>query len=74
MRINLEATYAEKEAVKALGARWDSVRKNLYITDVEDLTPFLRWIPNSGKCIATATDGDTRKPTTSQKGAIKQQN
>jgi hypothetical protein len=46
MRINLVTPFAEKDAAKALGARWDSMKKLWYIVDVADLTPFLRWIPN----------------------------
>ena len=46
MRINLVTPFAEKDAVKALGARWDSTQRLWYILNVADLTPFLRWIPN----------------------------
>lgn len=46
MRINLVTPFAEKDAAKALGARWDAARKLWYINDVADLTPFLRWIPD----------------------------
>lgn len=46
MRINLVTPFAEKDAVKALGARWDPARKVWYVTDVTDLTPFARWIPD----------------------------
>jgi hypothetical protein len=46
MRINLVTPFAEKDAVKALGARWDPAKKLWYITDVADLTPFMRWIPD----------------------------
>jgi hypothetical protein len=46
MRINLVTPFAEKDAVKALGARWDAAKKLWYITDVADLTPFMRWIPD----------------------------
>lgn len=46
MRINLVTPFAEKDAAKALGARWDGAKKLWYITDVADLTPFMRWIPN----------------------------
>ena len=46
MRINLVTPFAEKDAVKALGARWDAAKKCWYIVDVADLTPFSRWIPN----------------------------
>ncbi len=48
MRINLVTPFAEKDAVKALGARWDAAKKVWYITDVADLTPFMRWIPDMG--------------------------
>lgn len=48
MRINLVTPFAEKDAVKALGARWDASKKLWYIVDVTDLTPFLRWIPDMG--------------------------
>jgi hypothetical protein len=53
MRINLITPFAEKDAVKALGARWDATKKLWYITNVADLTPFLRWIPD----LAAATQG-----------------
>ena len=44
MRINLKCKYAEKDWVKALGARWDPARKTWYIENVDDLTPFKKWI------------------------------
>ena len=46
MRINLVTPFAEKDAVKALGGRWDAAKKCWYIVDVADLSPFMRWIPN----------------------------
>ncbi len=46
MRINLVTPFAEKDAAKALGARWDAAKKCWYIVDVDDLTPFMRWIAN----------------------------
>ena len=53
MRIDLVAPYADKDAVKALGARWDGAKKVWYIVNVTDLTPFARWLPidrsNQGK-------------------------
>jgi hypothetical protein len=51
MRINLVTPFAEKGAVKALGARWDAAKKVWYITDVADLTPFMRWIPDMEKAM-----------------------
>ncbi|MEO7937512.1 MAG: DUF5710 domain-containing protein [Burkholderiaceae bacterium] len=52
MRINLVTPFAEKDAVKALGARWDPAKKVWYIIDVADVTPFARWIPD----LQSATD------------------
>ena len=60
MRINLKTPFAEKDAARALGARWDAARKIWYITDVADLTPFMRWIPDllaAGENAATPTTG-----------------
>nr|WP_315491871.1 DUF5710 domain-containing protein [uncultured Rhodoferax sp.] len=57
MRINLVTPFAEKDAVKALGARWDATKKLWYIVDVVDLTPFLRWIPDLGAATVEATQG-----------------
>ena len=72
MRINLVTPFAEKEAVKALGARWDAVKKIWYIADIADVTPFLRWIPN----LATATEDSanevTRPTKSTQKAQINQ--
>lgn len=55
MRINLVTPFAEKDAAKSLGARWDSAQKTWYITNVADLTPFLRWIADADTATATAT-------------------
>lgn len=60
MRINLVTPFAEKEAAKALGARWDATQKVWYITDVEDLTPFMRWIPNTESDRESSATGATQ--------------
>lgn len=63
MRINLVTPFAEKDAVKALGARWDPAKKLWYIVDPADLTPFLRWIPNMEAATGGSdTDSRTIKP------------
>ena len=54
MRINLVTPFAEKDQVKALGARWDPTRKCWYIQDVQDLSPFARWLPDAGAQAAPA--------------------
>ena len=48
-----------------LGARWDPAKKVWYITDVADLTPFLRWIPDLEK----ATESTTAAPAQQSAGA-----
>ena len=53
MRTNLVTPFAEKDAVKALGARWDAANKVWYVTDVADLTPFKRWLPGAGSAAGT---------------------
>lgn len=58
MRTNLITPFAEKDAVKALGARWDADKKTWYITDVADLAPFARWIPD----LAAATKPTVEVP------------
>ncbi len=60
MRINLVTPFAEKDAVKALGARWDPAKKLWYIKDVGDITPFHRWIPDMAA--STENSADQRTP------------
>ena len=67
MRINLVTPFAEKDAAKALGARWDSAKKVWYIVDVEDLTPFLRWIPK----LDAAPDTGAAAPTNPKTSVVK---
>lgn len=62
MRINLVTPFAEKDAVKALGARWDGANKVWYITDVADLTPYMRWIPNLEAAIDESGGSADQKP------------
>lgn len=45
MRVDLEVPFAEKDAARRLGARWDAARRVWYLTDAENLAPFLRWMP-----------------------------
>lgn len=49
MRIYLLTPFAEKDAVKALGARWDPGRRAWYVQDPPDLNPFLKWLPVSSE-------------------------
>lgn len=44
-RIDIAVSYAEKEQVKALGARWDAARKTWFVPDGLSLEPFAAWLP-----------------------------
>ena len=39
----LNVPYAEKDAAKALGARWDPSRKQWYVPADKDTAPFSKW-------------------------------
>jgi hypothetical protein len=71
MRIDLKVPFAEKDAAKALGARWDAAKKLWYVQDVADLTAFLRWIPDSA-VTEGAIAGPTRQSTKGGNAAIDQ--
>ena len=45
MRIDLRVPFAEKDAVKALGGRWDGAKRVWYVVNAADLAPFSRWLP-----------------------------
>jgi len=72
MRINLVTPFAEKDAAKALGARWDATKKVWYVKDVADLTAFMRWIPDLQAATENPAAG-TAQPTTNPLGARAQQ-
>jgi hypothetical protein len=69
MRINLVTPFAEKDAAKALGARWDSAKKTWYVQDVADLTPFQRWIPAHADIPATGSASVAQQPARVATGA-----
>ena len=43
----LNVPFAQKDAAKALGARWDAARKKWYISPVMDVTLFAKCQPQS---------------------------
>jgi hypothetical protein len=68
MRTNLTVPFAEKDAAKSLGARWDPALRVWYISNVPDLAPFARWIhANEGTNASTraaATPVSSTRPAT----------
>lgn len=57
MRINLQCPFSEKDKAKALGAKWDAEKRCWYIVDVEDLTPFMRWIARKSESSSFCQEG-----------------
>jgi hypothetical protein len=47
MRHDLKVPFADKDAAKKLGARWDAARKIWYVVDNADIAPFAKWSPTS---------------------------
>ena len=45
MRHDLKVPFADKDAAKKLGARWDAARKIWYVADNIDIAPFAKWLP-----------------------------
>ena len=45
-RTYLNVPFAEKDAAKALGARWDPANKKWYIAADKDPAPFAKWQTN----------------------------
>lgn len=44
MIVWLNVPFAEKDQAKALGARWNPVKKKWYVKDATDLSPFSAWV------------------------------
>lgn len=43
----LNVAFTEKDAVKALGAKWDATKRFWYVPDGLDLAPFRTWLPDT---------------------------
>jgi len=41
----LTVAYKDKDAAKALGARWDGVQRQWFVPEGRDLAPFVSWLP-----------------------------
>ena len=56
----LNVPFAQKDAAKALGARWDAANKKWYVPADKDITLFAQWQPQSGTPESPSTT--TSKP------------
>ena len=59
-KLYLNCPFSQKDEAKALGARWDQVRKRWYVPEQSDLTKFQRWLPQ----VATSVLNQTLPPKT----------
>ena len=44
MKVFLKVPFAEKDEAKKLGGRWDPTKKLWFVENVENLSPFSRWL------------------------------
>lgn len=51
----LNTSYADREKVKALGARWNPDQRKWYVPAGIELAPFSAWLPTGGQLTAHAT-------------------
>ena len=61
----LTVPYAEKDAAKALGARWNPTRRRWYVADGVATEPFAKWIDAASASASTSTSasaGGAAKP------------
>jgi hypothetical protein len=56
----LNVPFAQKDAAKALGARWDAANKKWYVPDNKDITLFAQWQSQFGTFESPSTT--TSKP------------
>ena len=61
----LTVLYAEKDAVKALGGKWDPAKKKWYVPAKMDITPFETWQPESGALESSSAASKVGSQTTS---------
>ncbi|MEC5386646.1 DUF5710 domain-containing protein [Uliginosibacterium sp. H3] len=62
MRFNLKVPFAEKDAAKALGARWDAASKLWYVEGKADMAPFAKWSPTPRDGAAPSSAAPSRAP------------
>lgn len=63
----LTVSFKEKDAVKALGARWDAAARRWYVPDGHDLAPFGEWLsasaqPSPSRVVAVASPASQLQP------------
>ena len=58
----LTTRYADREAVKALGARWDAEARRWFVPPGRDLSPFAEWLPAAAEGVPPSTVREVAAP------------
>jgi hypothetical protein len=66
MRVNLQCPYDDKDAAKALGAKWDGVNRTWYIVDPGSLEPYAKWLPKGAGVFTLGHSVKAKKRSTSK--------
>ena len=67
-RMFLTVTFREKDAAKALGARWDTSERKWYVPEGLQLAPFAPWLPAPQPTTDASSLLPSTEPTQSQRG------
>jgi exodeoxyribonuclease VII large subunit len=51
----LNVSFKDKDAAKALGARWDSLQRQWFVPEGRELAPFALWLPKPAQSNAVST-------------------
>ena len=70
MRFDLKVSFAERDAVKKLGARWDAAAKVWYVVDKDDMAPFSKWLPVLNELGSSAPTQKTAPARTETTGKV----
>lgn len=70
MRFDLKVSFAEKDAAKKQGARWDAVAKVWYVIGKDDMAPFSKWSPTPSELSAAPVAKKAVPATTHATGKV----
>lgn len=70
-KVYLNVPYAQKDAAKALGARWDAANKKWFIPADKDVSLFEKWQPQAGPLESSAAAvGAPSGPKTANRASV----
>ncbi len=61
----LNVPFAQKDAAKALGAKWDAINKQWYVPPDKDIALFSQWQVQSAPSVSSSTTAPKPRPTAS---------